>query len=132
MPQTERLPEDGAIETGSRQAYIGGLRELAAFLDAHPDLPIPASGGAHNVFVSDKAALAVIARVGVRWEKSATDDYFYLRVAFSGGHYYDVNVSREAVCRKVVTGTRIEPAVPEREVEEFHWVCDEPLLAASR
>ncbi len=108
--------------------FVKGLREFADFLAAHPDLPVPVAGS-HNAFAADKAMLATIARTGVRWTKRAIDEWFYLSVSFTGGHTYDVNLSREQVCRKVVTGTRLVPAVAAREVEEYHWVCDEPLLA---
>lgn len=115
-----------------RQSRIAGLRQLADFLDQHPDLPVPYVGNA-NAFVDSRTDLARIARVaGVKWQKGGATDYFFLRVAFDGDVAYDVNVSREQVCRKVVTGTRIEPAQPAREVEEFHWVCDEPLLAGAQ
>lgn len=131
------LPEDDdlAIERqrvfNQRRAFVAGLRELASFVDAHPDLPLPIASN-HNAFVNTKAELAALARSGVRWEKSANGNYFYLRVTFTGGHSFDVNVQREQVCRKVVTGTHLEPAVPAHEVEDFHWVCDEPLLAEGR
>lgn len=111
-----------------RREYVQGLRELAAFLEAHPALPLPFAC-AQNAFVNDKAALASVAKCGGKWEKDASPDYFYIRKAFPGGLSYDVVISREAVCRKVRTGTRIEPAKPEQEVETFEWVCDEPLLA---
>ena len=42
-------------------------------------------------------------------------------------------VDRQVTCRKVVTGTKIEPAVnlPERVVEVVEWECDEaPSLLA--
>ncbi len=119
--ETERLANE-------RRAYVQGLRELAAFVETHA-VPLPYAGSA-NAYVLNKADLASIARsTGMRWQKSADDNFFYIRVQFSGRHSYDVNVSRESVCRKVVTGTRIEPAKPATTVEEFHWVCDEPLLA---
>jgi hypothetical protein len=117
--------------TDERNEYVQGLRELADFIEAHPDAPLPFVG-AHNAFVDDKTRLGAIVRAcGGRWEKSATEDYFYIRRTFAAGHTYEVNVSREQVCRKVVTGTRIEPAQPEREVETYKWVCEEPLLAAA-
>lgn len=112
-----------------RRAYVQGLRELASFVEAHPEIPLPYAG-AHNAFVQDKSDLAIVAKAcGGKWAKNATTDYFYISKAFSGGHSYEVNVSRENVCRKVVTGTRIIPAQPEREEDEIQWVCDEPLLA---
>lgn len=114
-----------------RSDYTQGLRELADFIDAHPDIPLPYAG-AHNAFVENKAQLGLIARaVGGRWDKKGTTDYFYIKREFAGGHSYEVNVSREQVCRKVKTGTRIEPAKPEQEVETFEWVCEEPLLAGA-
>lgn len=119
---------DATEETNRRRDYAQGLRELADFIDAHPDIPCP-YGEAHNAFVRDKAQLGMIARaVGGRWDKNGTSQFFYIRREFAGGHSYEVNVSRDQVCRKVVTGTRIEPAVPEREVEVVEWVCTEPLL----
>lgn len=129
MTEMDITAEDAAAEKERRRAYVSGLRQLANFMEAHPDLPVPYAGAA-NAFVNSKADLAALARsTGVRWAKAASDDYFCLLVHFHGGHSYELNVSREQVCRKVVTGTRIEPAKPEQVVEEFHWVCDEPLLA---
>ena len=110
-----------------RQEFVAGLREMAAFLENNPDLPMPISGG-HNAFVETRAELAAIART-MAWDKNANGDYFYLSRRFTGGHSYEINVHRSEVCRKVVTGTKVILAVPEHEVEEFHWVCDEPLLA---
>jgi hypothetical protein len=113
----------------TRASYIAGLRQLADFLEAHPDLPAP-FGSNHNVFVETKEALAVIVREpAVRWEKHASDSYFHLRVPFAGGHAYAVFTDRGAVCRKVVTGQRTIPAQPAQEVETYIWECDEPLLA---
>ena len=115
--------------TQERIDYVQGLRELAAFVELHPEIPLPYAG-AHNAFVTNKADLSIVARAcGGRWGKNSTDDYFYIRKSFAGDHAYEVNVSRKTVCRKVVTGTRLEPMRPAQEVEEFHWVCDEPLLA---
>ena len=114
----------------TRRAFVVGLLELAMFLESHPGLPLPAAAGC-NAFVGTKADLAAVARTGDRWEKEPNGDYFYLRRRFSGGHYYDINVSRDQVCRKVVTGRRLEPATDAREVEEYTWICDEPLLGAS-
>lgn len=132
MTDTESVAQDTEtaeqIEQRERAAYVSGLRQLATFIEAHPSLPLPYAGS-HNAFVETKAELAALARVGVKWQKTANDDFFTLRFAFDGHHSYEANVERAKVCRKVVIGTRIEPAQPEREVEEYHWVCDEPLLA---
>jgi len=135
MSETDILPDftERPYEpagTTERAAFVKGLRELAAFLEAHPTLPLPVAPSL-NAFVYTKEAMAAIARTpGVRWEKHAAGDFFALRVNFSGEHYYDVNVSRSEVCRKVITGTRFVPAQEARQEEITEWVCDgEPLLA---
>lgn len=128
----EIVAQEKERETERRRACVAGLRELADFIERHEDLPVP-YGCNLNVFASDKAELARLARVGgVKWQKASTPDYFYLRAVFEGDYSYEVNIDRSAVCRKVVTGTRLVPAQPEQTVEEFHWVCDEPLLSEGR
>lgn len=112
-----------------RAEYVQGLRELAAFIETHPDAPLPYAG-AQNAFAS-KADMIALARSGGRWNKRFVGDYFCLTVEFAGGHSYEVSISRDQVCRKVVTGTRVEPAQPERVIEEFKWVCDGSLLSAT-
>lgn len=118
-------------EQTDRRDYVQGLRELAAFVEMHPEIPLPWAGS-QNAFVNDKADLAAIAKiVGGRWAKGVSPDFFFIRKEFAGGFSYEANIGRESVCKKVVTGTRIEPAQPEREVEIVEWICDEPLLTAS-
>jgi len=117
--------------TDPRRAYVNGLRQLAAFIEQHPDLPCPGQEN-HLIPAGSKARLVAIMRAApsVRWEKDFNGgDYFSIKTTFDGGHVYDVYVERGEICRKVITGRRIEPAKPEHEVEEFEWVCDEPLLA---
>lgn len=118
-----------SAEAVARREFVTGLREMADFIEAHAHIPLPWPGS-QNAFVSDKAELAAIAKAcGGRWAKNATESFFYIKKPFSGGHSYEVNISRESVCRRVVVGTRIEPAQPEQEVEDVRWVCDEPLLS---
>ncbi len=114
-------------ELFERAHYVTGLRELAAFIEAHPALPMPVPSILVNAFVYHKDDLAALARLG-SWEKGAIGNYFFLRKVFAGDVRYEINVARERVCRKVVTGTRVEPAQPEQVVQDFYWVCDEPLL----
>jgi len=120
--------------TNRRAAFINGLRQFAAFLEEHPELPCPGQEN-HLVPAGDKAGLLAIMRAapGVRWHKDFNGgNYFSVTTTFDGGHVYDVYVERGQVCRKVVTGRRIEPAKPEHEVEEFVWECAEPLLAGGQ
>ena len=132
MTLTDSIIAEQVRESRRRRDHIAGLRQLADFLELHPDLPLPYAG-AQNAFVGGKDGLAAAAREpGVKWAKKVDDYNFTLAVEFSGGYAYEVNADRGAICRKVVTGTRIEPAreaTPERTVETYDWVCDEPLLA---
>ena len=113
-----------------RACVIQGLRDLADFLDAHPNVPVPGSEQTLNVFVDDRATLAAIAREG-RWEKHYYTNWFTLVAAF-GPITLHINLDREQVCRKVVTGSRVVPAraaEPEHVEEVTEWICEDlPLL----
>ena len=120
-------------EEGRRAAFIQDLRDLADFLEHYPTVPVPRYTNL-NAFVGKDEVVAA-AKAG-SWEKIYNANWFYLRKTFGGGLEFDVTVEREQVCRKVVTKTTTIPAQPERVlpaeeekvVEEFAWVCDEPLL----
>lgn len=103
-----------------------GLRDLADFLDTHPEVKL--NDPSHMVYVGSRETLATIARLG-GWRKVYTDDYFNLVRDFDGGVSLSVFTDRGSVCRKVVVGQRTVPATDERTVEIVEWVCDEPLLA---
>ncbi len=113
----------------NRTLFIQGLRDLASFYDAHPQVPPPYQ---HQVmvFTDDKATLAAIAKAG-NWEKVWSDSWFSLKKAFGESLLLEIYVDRSVVCRKVVTGTRVVPATPateEREEEVTEWVCDDVSL----
>lgn len=111
-------------ECRRRVAMIAGLRALADFLDAHPQVPC-GYGMSMNTFASSKAELAEIARTAPKWRKSFSGEYAFLVQDFGGGVTYEVNINRETVCRKIVTGTHVEP---ERIVEDIVWECTDSLL----
>lgn len=112
-----------------RAAFVKGLRDCADFLEAHPSVPAPWSAEL-NVFANGKDAMAVVAREAT-WDKAYVGDYFALRQQF-GPVRFDVNCNREVVCRKVVRGTHVVPAQPEREVEDVEWECGDSLLEEIR
>ncbi len=64
--------------------------------------------------------------------------WFTLRRTFCDDLRFDVSIKRDEVCRKIVIGTKIEPATeerlipaqPEREVPVEEWICDESILRA--
>ncbi len=108
-----------------------GLRELADFLDAHPE--IDASVQSYNVFVRTSAELAKIARL-TSWEKKYDGAYFMLRKTFSDGLNLDINIQRQEVCKRVVIGRQVIPAVtiPEYTEDVIEWQCaDSSILQAA-
>ena len=113
-----------------RAETIAGLRQLATFLENHPAVPMPVCYGL-NAFATTKAELVAAARV-TGWTKTYRDTWFALSREFPGGVTLDVNIERETICRKVVTGRRTIPAPPAREVEDYHWECEDVALLADR
>lgn len=114
-----------------RVAEIAGLRALADFLDAHPDI-VPSSQ-TYNVYVNSREELARIARA-TTWQKVYVGNFFILRKMF-GGIQLDVYTDRELVCKPVVTGKKIVeavPAQPEHEEDIVEWVCEHESLLADR
>lgn len=120
-----------AIETLTemKRAYIDGLREMADWLERHPEYVVTWNPVTINLFPADKDDLAEFVRAAGRSSKEWTNDWLIVSVAF-GPHKIDANLSREQVCRRVVTGTKEIPAQPARVEEIVEWVCDEPSILA--
>ncbi len=126
-------PEEQTAINIRRKCFLRSLRDLADFLDEHPQVPIPYKD-TMNVFVNAREELAAIIRGSGHWEKSYVGNYFSIAKEFGEDLSYEVNVGRDQVCHKVVTGTRVVPAVeaqPEHEELIEEWICDEPSLLAS-
>jgi hypothetical protein len=160
MTSTEVTPiTPGEAERQKRAAYIDGLRALADILESNPEVPLPWTGASEysEIAISDflhvenpREALAAAARAfrGVKWDKGVREDatygnYFDLTGRLHG-LYVRLTANRDAVCERVVTGTREvtetvkDPealaAVPEievtRVVEDVQWACGSVLAPA--
>lgn len=127
------------------------LRAAADFIAQHADLPLPyvttyrdgqismayylTINGFGGPEKQRSAAQAIIRAVGGRWDKNPNDhDEMNFR-AERGALQFHVQIAREAVCERIVTGTETVtiPAVeaqPARTevVETVEWRCL-PLLA---
>lgn len=139
-----------------RATYIDGLRKLADALEEHPEVPLPTTGTRQamswNLWDDDaREQLAAVAKaIPCAWAKSARDGYgdgpaYFDMTGFLGGLELKLTAFREAVCTRVVTGTREvtetvkDPgalaAVPEievtRTVEDVEWQCH-PILAGGQ
>jgi len=113
--------------------YVAGLRAMADFYEKHPDLPKPFDDGVAVVYVASKAGMVEVARQAGKVEKKYSDHYFELTKQL-GAIQLSFFTLREAVCRAIIKGKKTVPSyyVPEHEVDDIEWVCDEPLLAEEK
>jgi len=114
--------------------YANGLRMIADFLEAHPEIKLPeAQLSCYAIFNKDEAAAVVRAMGNVK--KEYDDNLFLLSKDFGAINLRYVG-QRSAVCEKVQVGMKevpehVEPAVeaqPERVVPThtepvYEWKC---------
>jgi hypothetical protein len=123
--------------TTQRTDYIRGLREMADWLEAHPDVPAPCSD-IFNVFVKDKERFLEVRRAAGLSNKSGDANYVYFYKVFSGDIRLEINIKKELTCERVKVGEKVIPAKPARTIElpaepekreeVFEWRCPESLL----
>ena len=140
-----------------RAAYIDGLRQIADWLEQHPDVPLPYLGFAGStklqaqnvpavpIYVWDdqRQRMAAIARAMGGAEKDAAGDRFRLTRHFAGIAVV-ASAERDQVCERIVVGTReVTEEVPDPEalaavpkvtvtktVEDVEWRCGSLLAPA--
>ena len=132
-----------------RAKYIEGLRQLAAVLQAHPEIPLPTQGNLLAIGIcfmdgdgSDRERMAAAARAfPCDWGKRIRDggevSYFELDGLLAGGLKVSLSAFRETICTRKVVGTEdhevevvITPAVTQKvvkPVEVVEWTCG-PVL----
>jgi hypothetical protein len=138
-----------------RAKQIAGIRELADWLESHPEIPIPYALSGESEFAYElihaahgsdqQAVLAAVARalpgtVGKR-VLDTNDRLFSIDGRLPGGINIKVIADRGEVCERVVTGTREvteevpDPTAPKltvtRTVEDVEWVCGSILAGQS-
>lgn len=137
-------------EKDPRAGYVAGLRALADILEQNDTLPLPFTGTTGDVqwieVVEDDEDQRRIAQTFTRCipgtiRKNVRDDYLDLNGRIHG-LAVELIVKRDAVCTRVVTGTReVTEEVPDpdalaavptvtvtRTVEDVEWDCS-PILA---
>ena len=118
--------------------YANGLRMIADFIEAHPDLELPANQlDCYGADSREQAAEVLSAMKPCK--KVYGDSLFYITRDF-GPLTLRYVFCRDRVCTRKVVGTRIieahtEPEkvipakeIPERVEEIVEWDCMEPLL----
>lgn len=110
-----------------RAQLIQGLRDLADFLEARPDLPAPAAPR-FDIWAKSRAEFTAYVRQLGKSTKHATDPYMWFRREF-GPVALDVVAHREKVCTKRVVGVEEVPerTIPAHTREIVEWDCG-PIL----
>jgi len=109
--------------------YARGLRAIADWYEAHPDIPVPHTSeiGVYGVEETrEEAARIALALAPCR--KEHDEGAFRLARDFDGLTLKFV-FARSAVCARRVVGYRVIPAWPERVVEVVEWDCEPSVLA---
>lgn len=109
---------------------ITGLRKLADFLEQNPEFPYV--GTIISARMKDKEELKKYVRALGHTKKNDFGEILSLSHEFTPEIRLDLDIARALVCRKEVIGTKTipaKPATPEITVEDYKWVCDEPILA---
>lgn len=127
-----------------QRELVEGLRELADFIEAHPELPIVEEPLVNVEFWchenelypwlnlgSVRLRLATAARAMGLASKRYTGSYFDVSKEFGDCVKLTFTANRENVCRKVVKEVIHHPerVIPAREEEVVEWICDDALLA---
>lgn len=140
--------------TDTRQAFIDGLHQIADFLAEHPEVPLPHLGSyIDNTYApvltiwlhGGREDLSEVARAMGKAQKTVNNDTGEFKVyrEFAGIKLV-ASADRDAVCERVVTGTReVTEEVPDPEalaavpkvavtkvVEDVEWRCGSLLKPA--
>lgn len=115
-----------------RNDLIAGLHELADFFEDHPRIEAPANIAVNSMYF-DREEFIRAAREFGSAKKDTIENWFYLTKSFGNGAVtFDLNITRDKVCTKRVTGTRTvprKPAVAEHEEEiVVEWECPDSIL----
>ena len=115
--------------------YTKGLRDIADFIDAHPELGLPSSE-ISCYSMDEKKEAAMVLKAAAPCKKAYSDSLFVISKEF-GPLTMKYYFNRKSVCTPRVVGVKVVPATPERViqampehvVEIIEWDC-EPILSA--
>ncbi len=136
-------------QDNDRQAYIDGLRALAAVLEQHPEVPLPYHGAADSYsplligFYGSTAReqlAAAVRAMPCAWTKDVSGKWLNLNGHLAGLHL-QMYAARDVVCTRRVTGVEdreveeeVTPAVTRmvvKPVEVVTWDCGSLLAPAA-
>jgi hypothetical protein len=122
----------------AHEAYANGLREMADWIESHPEFALPSTDLYNYALYTKEEAKALLSALKP-CSKDYSDDLFYIRrkfgpVTLSFAFYRKEICIRRKVGEKVVPKQEIpQQIVPARVVEEhvedvYEWDCTKPLL----
>jgi hypothetical protein len=129
------MPDEEAVE---RAEWVDGLRQLATFIEEHPDFTLPTCASV-VVLVTEmppeqaRAEMARLARQLGNAEKNTYGDWFEVARKF-GPHSLDINAYRQQICERVVVGTETvevaDPNAPKVTItrDKVEWKCPPSIL----
>lgn len=105
----------------THKEYADGLRQIADFLEAHPEIDLPEARLTN--YSLDKSKAPLVARAMGKAEKVWADTLFTLRRNF-GEITLEYHGLRSNICERVIVGKTHVPEVhvPARIAEEAHTV----------
>lgn len=125
-------------EMSEHEAYANGLREIAGWIEGHPEIALP-TGVLSNYALNTKEEAKALLSALKPCSKDYTDEMFYIRRKF-GAVTLSFAFYRKEVCIRRKVGEKIVPKqeiperlVPARVVDEhvedvYEWDCTKPLL----
>lgn len=125
-------------KTTQTQDFVSGLREIADWYEAHPEIPPPLNSEISNYSLNEKSEALMVLEALKPCKKNYSEDLFEISREFHG-----VNARflfyRDQVCIKKVVATkevpeevipaRPETIIPAHTEEIVEWECG-PLLGA--
>lgn len=125
-------------EEHPNRAFIDGLRAMADFLVAHPLKKLSPSQDFFCFFDTKEEIVEAIKGLG-KVEKSFSDDWFFCIKQITPEITLRLCLRREQACKRIVKGTRVVaakpervlPAEPERVEEIVEWDCPPSILAGN-
>lgn len=128
-------------EHNRRLDFIAALRDVAKILEENETIPIPYNLNFYHRCDTKNELIALTKAWGGRFDKDTDGDDFNMRRKLGGAVSVCLYVSREKVCKKIVTGKKeiaeqIIPANDERIIpahteEIIEWVCPDSLFEES-
>jgi len=125
------------MKAKTRDEVIMGLRTLADILEANPDAPTPYFGTGYVGVSSIDEMRSAAKSYGGFWKKEPDQNDYQMRKEITPSLSILIYASHEKVCKKIVVGKKLIPAVtlparaeivmPEHEEEIVEWHCPEVL-----